>query len=43
EHRIVSPDNLEKIDMAFFHINSLISILLFTGVLLEAVIHWQGQ
>ncbi|MBF0201279.1 MAG: UbiA family prenyltransferase [Desulfamplus sp.] len=38
EHRMVSPNNLEKIDMAFFHINSLISIVLFTGILTEAFV-----
>lgn len=38
EHRIVRPDNLEKIDIAFFNINSLISILLFAGVLAEAFV-----
>ena len=38
EHRIVSPDNLEKIDIAFFHMNSMISIVLFTGILVEAIV-----
>lgn len=38
EHRIVSPDNLDKIDIAFFHMNSLISMLLFSGVLVEAIV-----
>ncbi len=36
EHCIVRPDNLEKIDIAFFNINSLISVLLFVGVVVEA-------
>ncbi len=36
EHRIVRPDNLEKIDIAFFNINSLISVLLFIGVAVQA-------
>jgi 4-hydroxybenzoate polyprenyltransferase len=35
EHRLVKPDDLTHIDMAFFHINSLVSILLFIGVLAE--------
>jgi 4-hydroxybenzoate polyprenyltransferase len=35
EHRLVKPDNLTHIDLAFFHINSLVSILLFIGVLVE--------
>ncbi|MBF0377285.1 MAG: UbiA family prenyltransferase [Desulfamplus sp.] len=37
EHRIVTPNNLEKIDIAFFNINSLISILLFAGVIANAI------
>jgi 4-hydroxybenzoate polyprenyltransferase len=35
EHRLVKPDDLTHIDMAFFQINSLVSILLFVGVLAE--------
>lgn len=35
EHRLVKPDDLTHIDLAFFHINSLVSILLFIGVLAE--------
>ncbi len=38
EHKIVKPDNLERIDIAFFHINSVVSLLLFAGVLTEAVV-----
>ncbi len=38
EHKIVTPDNLENIDVAFFNINSVISILLFSGVLMEALV-----
>ncbi|MBF0231832.1 MAG: UbiA family prenyltransferase [Desulfamplus sp.] len=38
EHRIVKPDNLEKIDIAFFNINSLISMILFSGVVVEAIV-----
>lgn len=37
EHHIVRHDNLEKIDIAFFNINSLISVLLFAGVVVDAV------
>ncbi|MCP4722404.1 MAG: UbiA family prenyltransferase, partial [Desulfobacteraceae bacterium] len=36
EHKLVKPDNLTHIDMAFFHINSVVSILLFIGVLIES-------
>jgi 4-hydroxybenzoate polyprenyltransferase len=37
EHRMVKPDDLSRINVAFFHINSLISISLFVGVLLDEV------
>lgn len=32
EHKLVRPDNLEHIDVAFFHVNSIISVLVFLGV-----------
>ena len=32
EHKLVQPDRLDKINLAFFHVNSAISILLFLGV-----------
>ncbi len=32
EHQLVRPDDLERIQVAFFHVNSVISILLFAGV-----------
>jgi len=35
EHKLVTPDNLKHINMAFFHVNSIISILLFVGVLVQ--------
>jgi 4-hydroxybenzoate polyprenyltransferase len=35
EHKLVKPDNLTHINIAFFHMNSLISILLFIGVLTQ--------
>ncbi len=35
EHQFVKPDNLKHIDIAFFHINSIISILFFVGVLTQ--------
>ena len=37
EHRLVKPDDLSKIDQAFFNINSYIAIVLFAGVLLGLV------
>jgi 4-hydroxybenzoate polyprenyltransferase len=33
EHSLVHPDDLSKIDLAFFNINSYISLALFAGVL----------
>jgi 4-hydroxybenzoate polyprenyltransferase len=33
EHRLVRPDDLSRINLAFFNINSYISITLFAGVL----------
>jgi 4-hydroxybenzoate polyprenyltransferase len=32
EHRLVRPGSLEKINLAFFHVNSAISVLLLVGV-----------
>ncbi|MDT8377435.1 MAG: UbiA-like polyprenyltransferase [Desulfotignum sp.] len=36
EHRLVRPDDLSRIDVAFFHVNSAVSVLLFAGILTEA-------
>ena len=33
EHRLVRPDCLDNVNIAFFHVNSAISILLFLGIL----------
>ena len=38
EHRLVKPDNLSNINFAFFHVNSLISIILFLGVLADELV-----
>lgn len=35
EHRLVKPDDLTHINLAFFHINSAVSVTLFIGVLLQ--------
>jgi 4-hydroxybenzoate polyprenyltransferase len=35
EHRLVQPANLEHIDLAFFHVNSVISVLLLAAVALD--------
>jgi len=37
EHRLVKPDDLRRVNLAFFHVNSLISITLFAGVLADEV------
>ncbi|MCG8567226.1 MAG: putative 4-hydroxybenzoate polyprenyltransferase [Desulfobacterales bacterium] len=36
EHRLVKPDDLSQIHVAFFHINSVISILLLAGVVTQS-------
>jgi len=33
EHKLVNPDDLSKIDMAFFHVNSIISVLVLVAIL----------
>ncbi len=35
EHALVKPDDLSQINIAFFHMNSIISVLLFAGVLTQ--------
>jgi len=35
EHRLVQPDDLTKIDLAFFNVNSTISVMLFLGILVD--------
>lgn len=37
EHKLVNPDNLSKINIAFFHVNSIISILVFVAILLGSL------
>ena len=38
EHRLVKPDDLSNVNFAFFHVNSLISITLFIGVLADDLV-----
>tara|TARA_B100000614_G_scaffold251994_1_gene264134 strand:- start:915 stop:1742 length:828 start_codon:yes stop_codon:yes gene_type:complete len=38
EHRLVNPRDLSRIDMAFFHMNSIISVVLLTGVITEVLL-----
>ncbi|GAB6095810.1 UbiA-like polyprenyltransferase [Desulfatiferula olefinivorans] len=35
EHRLVKPDDLRRVPIAFFHINSILSVVLITGVALN--------
>jgi 4-hydroxybenzoate polyprenyltransferase len=35
EHRLVRPDDLSQIDVAFFHVNSAVSVILFLGIVAE--------
>ncbi len=42
EHRLVRPDCLDKVNVAFFHVNSAVSILLFLGVLAGTVVHMKS-
>ena len=38
EHKIVKPDDLSRINIAFFHVNSVISVLLLAAMLTEELI-----
>jgi 4-hydroxybenzoate polyprenyltransferase len=35
EHKLVDPDDLKHIQLAFFHVNSVISVVLFVGILAD--------
>ena len=35
EHRLVKPDDLSNVNIAFFHINSILSVVLFLGILIN--------
>ncbi len=35
EHMLVSPKDLSKVPIAFFHINAIISVVLFLGILID--------
>ncbi len=37
EHKLVKPDDLSNVNIAFFHINSILSVLLLAGVILNEV------
>ncbi len=38
EHRLVDPDDLSRVNMAFFRMNAVVSVLLFVGVLVETAL-----
>lgn len=38
EHRLISPLDMSRVNMAFFTVNGVISVLLFVGVLLDVCI-----
>ncbi len=38
EHRLIKPNDLANLNVAFFHVNSLISITLFIGILSDELI-----
>ena len=43
EHALVSPHDLSRINIAFFHVNSIISVLLFASMMTEEVIRRIGS
>ncbi len=42
EHRLVSPRDLSRVHMAFFQVNSIISVLLFAALLVEEMMRRLG-
>lgn len=38
EHKLVNPDDLKNINVAFFHVNSVISVVLFAGILADELV-----
>lgn len=38
EHRLVKPNDLSRINIAFFHVNSIISVLLFAAMMTEEMV-----
>ena len=38
EHKLVKPDDLSNINIAFFHVNSIISVLLFAALMTEELV-----
>lgn len=38
EHLLVRPENLSQINMAFFHVNSVVSVVVFAAILTEEIL-----
>jgi len=38
EHKLVNPKDLRHIDIAFFHVNSVVSVVLFAGILMDELV-----
>ncbi|MEH0023088.1 MAG: UbiA-like polyprenyltransferase [Desulfobacter sp.] len=38
EHRLVNPGDLSRINIAFFHMNSIVSVMLLAGVITEVIL-----
>ncbi|MFN2268327.1 MAG: UbiA family prenyltransferase, partial [Desulfonatronovibrio sp.] len=38
EHKLISPTNLQKINMSFFTLNGLVAVILLLGVLVDVAI-----
>ncbi len=38
EHKLVKPDDLSNVNIAFFHINSVISVVLLAGIVINEVL-----
>ena len=38
EHKLVKPDDLSNINLVFFHVNSIISVLLFAALMTEELV-----
>ena len=38
EHRLVRPDDLSRLNAAFFTVNGIVSVVVFVGTLVDRVI-----
>jgi 4-hydroxybenzoate polyprenyltransferase len=38
EHKLINPNDLSKINIAFFHMNSIISMILFIGIFTDILV-----